>query len=345
MKLKGCLVWVVVALSVALAGSPALALDPIQSKSGFSGFVQPGLGFLSIKSNTVAKVLSFDLSEKRTSALDNNPDAENTVLVTVPFKLAYTFAGTGTELFFGTDIGDMLAFDTAQQLGIKQSIGSLGVLQAGVLFSGNVRVWKDPYVTGQSRDDTDRKNVGAQLVWDKVFGSNLELEYSLRKVDIGDEQSGQFLGLTPSQQDRLDRNGTIHRFEAAYGFKLGANHTLKPSVAVFYEDLDGEAMANGGVDFRMTYIWNSEPFTLVANAYVGYAEYDKSNPVFDETRTDDRFGVSGTIYYTNPWGYSFLGSEPWRFFATGAYFAVDSNTNFYNQEAGLVMGGIAFRWK
>ena len=44
MKLKGCLVWVVVALSVALAGSPALALDPIPSKSGFSGYVQPGLG-------------------------------------------------------------------------------------------------------------------------------------------------------------------------------------------------------------------------------------------------------------------------------------------------------------
>jgi hypothetical protein len=83
----------------------------------------------------------------------------------------------------------------------------------------------------------------------------------------------------------------------------------------------------------------------VANGYVGYADYDKSNPVFNETRQDDRLGVSATCYYTNPWGYTFLGSEPWRFFATGAYFAVDSNTNFYNQEAGLVMGGIAFRWK
>jgi hypothetical protein len=345
MKLKGCFVFTAAVFLAVLAVSPALALDPIQPKSGFSGYVQPGLGFLSIKSNTVAKVLSFDLSEKRTSALDNNPDAENTMLVTLPFKIAYTFAGSGTELFLGTDIGDMLAFDTAQQLGIKQSIGSLGVLQAGVLFSGNVRVWKDPYVIGQSRDDTDRKNVGAQLVWDRIFGSNLELEYSLRKVDIGSEQSGQFLGLTPGQQDRLDRNGTVHRFEAAYGFKLGANHTLKPAIALSYEDLDGEAMANGGVDLKMTYIWNSEPFTVVANAYVGYAEYDKSNPVFNETREDDRFGISGTVYYTNPWGYTFLGSEPWRFFATGAYFAVDSNTNFYNQEAGLVMGGIAFRWK
>jgi hypothetical protein len=34
-----------------------------------------------------------------------------------------------------------------------------------------------------------------------------------------------------------------------------------------------------------------------------------------------------------------------QFFVTGAYFAVDSNIDFYNQEALLGMGGIAFRWK
>jgi hypothetical protein len=34
-----------------------------------------------------------------------------------------------------------------------------------------------------------------------------------------------------------------------------------------------------------------------------------------------------------------------RFFVTGAYFSVDSNIDFYNQEAVLGMGGIAFRWK
>ena len=44
MQLKDCFILMVVILLVALAGSPALALDPIQSKSGFSGFVQPGIG-------------------------------------------------------------------------------------------------------------------------------------------------------------------------------------------------------------------------------------------------------------------------------------------------------------
>jgi hypothetical protein len=293
----------------------------------------------------VAKVLGFELSDKKISDIDDEPDSQSTAIVTVPYKIAYTFAGSRTEIFLGTELGDLLSFDTAQQLGVKQEIGSLGVFQAGLLFSGTVKVWKDPYVTGQNRDETSRQNVGAQLTWDKVFGSNLELEYSLRKVDIGSEKSGEFLGLTDSEQDRLDRNGTVHRASAGYGFKFGGNHKLTPQITLFYEDLDGEAMANTGVDLQLTYVYDGDPVSLVLNGYVGQADYDKSNPVYDKTREDDRYGASATVYYKNPWGWTLFGSEPMRFFVTGAYYAVDSNIDFYNQEAALGLVGVAFRWK
>jgi opacity protein-like surface antigen len=342
--MKSVLTVIVFSLAVAMAASPALALDPIPKQSGFSGYIQPGAGYLNIKSNTVAKVLSFDLSDQRIDDLNDEPDSESTAIFTVPYKLAYTFAGSRTELFLGTEVGDLLSFDTAQQLGVKQEIGSFGVLQAGVLFSGIVRVWKDPFVTGQDRDDTSRRNVGGQLVWDKIFGSNLELEYSVRKVDIGSERSGEFLGLTNSEQDRLDRNGTVHRASIGYAFKFGRN-SLTPQVAIFSEDLEGEAMASTGVDVQLTYLYDGEPITLVLNGYVGQADFDESNPVFDKTRDDDRYGASATVYYKNPWGWRLLGSEPMRFFVTGAYYAIDSNIDFYNQEAILGMGGIAFRWK
>lgn len=333
------------AVFVSAAASPAMALDPIPQRSGFSGYIQPGVGYLSIKSNTVAKVLSFDLSDKSINNLNDEPDAESGAIFTVPYKLAYTFAGTRTELFLGTEIGDLLAFDTAQQLGIKQEVGSLGVFQAGFLYSDRVKVWRDPYVTGSNRDATGRKNMGGQVVWDKVFGSNLELEYSLRKVDITNEASGNFLGLTGSDRDRLDRNGTVHRASAGYGFKFGNRHTLTPQVQFFYEDLDGEAMANSGLDLQLTYVYAGDPISLVLNGYAGEADFDKSNPVYGKTRDDDRYGASATVYYTNPWGWRFLGSEPMRFFVTGAYVAVDSNIDFYDQEAVLGLAGVAFRWK
>jgi hypothetical protein len=293
----------------------------------------------------VAKVLNFDLSDKEINNLNDEPDSQSTALVTVPFKLAYTFQGGRTQVFLGTEVGDLLSFDTAQQLAIKQEMGSLGVMQAGLLFSGATRVWKDPYVTNQNRDDTDRRNMGAQFTWDKMFGSNLELEYSIRKIDIGSEQSGEFLGLSNAQQDRLDRNGVVHKVSAAYPFKLAERHQITPEIALSYEDLDGEAMANTGVDLKLNYTYFGDPVTLVLNGSVGQADYDKSNPIYGKTRDDDRYGVSATVYYKNPWGWKLLGSEPMQFFVTGVYSVTDSNIDFYNQEALLGMSGVAFRWK
>lgn len=345
MNRKTGIVVVVFLVALIVSGSPSLALDPIPQQPGFSGYIHPGLGYLDIKSNMVAKVLSFDLSDKRISDLNDDPNSESTAIFTMPFKIAYTFAGSRTEVFLGTEVGDLLSFDTAQQLGVKQQIGSIGLFQAGLLFSGAVRVWKDPYVTGQNRDDTSRRNFGGQLVWDKVFGSNLELEYAIRSIDIGSEKSGQFLGLSNSQQDRLDRNGTVHKATAGYAFKFGGKHTLTPALALFYEDLDGEAMANTGADLQLTYLYSGDPISLVLNGYIGQADYDKSNPIYGKTRDDDRYGASASVYYKNPWGWTLFGSEPMQFFVTGAYYQVDSNIDFYNQEAMLGMGGIAFRWK
>ena len=345
MRVKGGFFALALSLAVVMAGSPALALDPIPQQSGFSGYIQPGLGGLSIKSNMVAKVLSFDLSDKKINSLNDEPDSQSTMLFSMPFKLAYTFAGSRTQVFLGTEVGDLLSFDTAQQLAVKQEIGALGVFQAGLLFSGATRVWKDPYVTGQNRDDTDRKNMGGQLTWDKIFGSNLELEYSARKIDIGSEKSGQFLGLSNADQDRLDRNGVVHKVSAAYPFKFAQKHQLTPEIALSYDDLDGEAMANTGVDLKLNYTYFGDPLTLVLNGSVGQADYEKSNPIYGKTRDDERYGVSATAYYKNPWGWTVFGSEPMQFFVTGAYSVTDANIDFYNQEAVLGMGGVAFRWK
>jgi opacity protein-like surface antigen len=343
--LKKSFIAVALAIVLLVGANVVFALDPIPKQPGFSGYVQPGLGYMSIKSNMVAKVLSFDLSDQKINSLNDEPDSQSTALFSLPFKLAYTFQGGRTQVFLGTEVGDLLSFDTAQQLAIKQDVGSLGVMQAGLLFSGATRVWKDPYVTGQNRDDTDRKNMGAQFTWDKMFGSNLELEYSIRKIDIGSEKSGEFLGLSNSDQDRLDRNGVVHKVSAAYQFTFAEKHRLTPEIALSYDDLDGEAMANTGLDLKLNYTYLGDPITLVLNASVGQADYDKSNPIYGKTRDDDRYGVSATVYYKNPWGWKLFGSEPMQFFVTGAYSLTDSNIDFYTQEALLGMGGVAFRWK
>jgi hypothetical protein len=106
----------------------ASALDPIPQESGFSGFIRPGVGYLKYKSNMVASIQGFDLSEKEIDSYNDSPDSETTALITLPFTLAYTFASTRTQLFFGTDLTDLIRFDMSQQIGVKQGIGSLFTL-------------------------------------------------------------------------------------------------------------------------------------------------------------------------------------------------------------------------
>jgi hypothetical protein len=324
---------------------PASALEPIPEESGFGGFIRPGVGYMRYKSNMVASFLGYDLSDKKTDSLDDSPDSESTGIVFVPFRLQYTFASTRTQLFVGTELRDLIRFDLSQQIGVKQEIGRFGLLQGGLLFSGiPAKVWKDPYVVDQNRDKTSRTNTGVRLVWDRIFSSNFQLQYTYRDIDISSEKSGEFLGLSSRDRDRLDRNGDRHVAEAFYTFKLANNHKLVPQLIYARDDLDGDAMASDAIDFQLSYAYFGNPFVLTLNGLIGTADYDKKNPIYDKTQDDDRYGIQGTLYYKNPWNWTLLGSEPMSFYVGAAYFKTDSNIDFYDQEAALTTVGVFFKW-
>ena len=324
----------------------ARALEPIPSKSGFSGFIRPGVGYASYQSNMVASFTGFDLSDQNTSSLDEGPDSQSTAIALVPFALQYTFAGTATQLFLGTELTDLIRFDLAQQIGVKQGIGKFGLIQGGFLFSAiPVQVWEDPYVApNKDRKETDRDSYGGRLVWDRIFGSGLQLRYTYRNIDIQDEKSGQFFGLRSSKRDRLDRNGDRHVGEVLYTFRFADRHLLTPAFIYTRNDLDGEAMANDAYDFQLTYGYRGDPFTLTANGFYGQAEYDKENPIYNEDQEDDRWGLQATVYYKNPWNWRLFGSNPINFYISGAYVEIDANIDFYDQQAILATGGMMFKW-
>jgi hypothetical protein len=230
MKKTNFLTIAVLTLVLLFGANFATALEPIPKESGFGGFIRPGVSYLNYKSNMVASFLGYDLSEKKINSLDDSPDSESTGLVLVPFSLQYTFASTRTQLFLGTDLTDLIRFDLTQQLGVKQEIGKLGILQGGILFSSiPAKVWKDPYVVDKNRKDTNRTSNGMRLAWDRIGGSQLQLQYTYRKIDISSEKSGDFLGLTGAEKNLLKRDGDRHVGEAVYRFRFAKKHTLNPA--------------------------------------------------------------------------------------------------------------------
>jgi hypothetical protein len=293
----------------------------------------------------VASFLGFDLSDKKTDSLDDSPDSQSTGIASAPFSLQYTFASTRTQLFLGTDLTDLVRFDYAQQLGVKQEIGKLGLLQGGILFSGiPAKVWKDPYVVDKNRDETNRTSNGGRLVWDRIFGSHFQLQYTYRKIDVSSEKSGDFLGLSNADKKLLERDGDRHVGEALYRFRLAEKHVLAPGFIYSYNDRDGDAMKNDAYDFRLTYAYFGDTFSFTGNAFIGWADYDDRNPIYDKKQDDDRYGIQGTLYYKNPWNWSLFGSNPMNFFVGAAFADVDSNIDFYDQEVTMITGGVFFKW-
>ncbi len=345
MKKTNFIISLAIVILLFFGANLAMALDPIPEESGFSGFIRPGVGYLNFKSNMVASFLGYDLSDKKTDSLDNSPDSESTALILAPFSLEYTFASTRTQLFLGTDLTDLIRFDYSQQIGVKQDIGTFGILQGGILFSGiPAKVWKDPYVVDRNRDDTSRESTGARLTWDRIFGSQFQLQYTYRNIDISSEKSGDFLGLTSAEQSRLRRDGDLHNAEILYRFKLAEKHWLAPAFVYTYDDRDGGAMRNDAYNFQLTYLYFGDPITFTANGFIGKADYDDRNPIFGKTQDDDNYGLQGSLFYKNPWGWSLFGSKPMNFYIATAFAKSDSNIDFYDQEAFMTTVGVFFKW-
>ena len=110
------------------ASIPVQALEPIPRESGFNGFIQPGVGYYRFKSNMVARLWTFEFSDDKADSLTDDPDSQSGGIYLLTYSLGYTFAGTRTQVFAGTDLTDMIRLDYGQQVGVKQEVGSLGLM-------------------------------------------------------------------------------------------------------------------------------------------------------------------------------------------------------------------------
>jgi hypothetical protein len=335
---------------VMLLFANAYAIEPIPEESGFSGFLSIGGGYNSVKSNMIAGNTFGDVGNRTVDSLTDSPDAKSAGSLKFNYDLRYTFASTRTQIFLGTALEDALRFDLATQLGVSQELPGKNLVAASFLFSSiPTEVWKDPYVLYYKRSRTDRTSNGFRLAWDRIFGSELQLQYSYRNIDIDDEYSGYTLGinslLNPAQIGLLDRNGDVQRAEVLYRFFFGnKKHVIIPAVTYFNYNLDGDAMSNDGFDFQLSYGYNGDVISLVINGYIGYADYDKRNPIYGKTRDDDRYGASLTAFYHKPFGWQAPFFKKTSLYFNTGYLEADSNIDFYDTEIFTAGTGLLFRF-
>lgn len=319
----------------------ALAIEPLPDKPGFSGFVSIGGGLISAKSNLVVGSSASDIGQPRIDSITDRPESESDAVPNISFELRYTFPGSRTQIFAGSRLEDLVRFDTAVQLGVRQRFGDANLLAVGYLFSGTAaRVWSDPYVANQERQETDRTSKGWRVTWDRVFGSGLQLDYSKRRIEVDEELSGiTFLGLGAAEAALLRREGDQETLEILHWFRLNKKHVLGPALRFTRFDLDGKAMSNDRDSLQLSHIYRTDRLTVVSNLAWGSADYDTVNPVYGRTRRDDLIGLGVTVFDRK-----LLPGKAWTALIIAAAYQENSNIAFYDQQISLVGFGALRRF-
>jgi hypothetical protein len=274
--------------------------------------------------------------------LTDSADSENDVIPLISGELAYTVASTRTQLYLGNSLEDFIRFETATLAGVRQELPDKSIVELSYVFSAIVtEVWADPYVVGQDRTKTDRNSSGLRLGYDKILGSDFEIKFTWRGIDLDDERSGLTqLGLPPDQAKLLDREGDSYEFEVIYPFRFKqGKHILAPALSYRRMELDGEAMANDHYQGQLTYAYTRKPLSIVSNLIFAIADADKTNPIYLEKREDVIYGLSIAVFYRN-----FLDLQGLSLVGSAAGFRSDSNIDFYDTTIGLLGLSVLYRF-
>lgn len=326
--------------------TPVLSMQPIPKESGISGFINVGAGGISVENNMIAGNSLGDIGNKRISSLTDSPDSNEDMILVLSGELAYTFASTRTQLFFGNSLEDFIRFETATLVGVRQELSDNSLLEASFVFSGiPTEVWADPYVVDQNRSETDRTATGMRLGYDKILGSDFQIQFTWRNIEVDDELSGltQLVeqgDLTVAQTQLLDREGNSYQFEVLHPFRFEkGKHVIVPAFNYTRLDLNGEAMANDRYQGQVTYFYTGEIFNVAANLLYAYADYDETNPIYLKTQNDNIYGGTLSAFYKN-----LLGVEQLNLVGTIAAVKSDANIDFYDTKVGFLSLSVLYRF-
>jgi len=318
------------------------AIDPIPEESGFSGSVLLGAGWIEGESNLVKGNKFAEIGQERVDSIFDSPDSESDVMPVFSGNVNYTFGSIRTQLFFGSEIEDLVRFDFAQLLGVRKQFDRLGILSvAAALSNFPAEVWEDPYLAGVDRKDTDRDSTGVRAEWSRIFNSKFSVKFNYRDVDIDNERSGTdpALGLTPGQIASLRRDGDNTSVNVEYLWKIGPKQVLVPEIFWFNQDRDGSAVSNDGFGGQLSWTWLGDPWTIVLTGSVSQSNYDERNPIYNKKADADIFGLGGTVFYKLP-----TESGRWALFGSAAYSDSDSDISFHDSTVTLISAGARYRF-
>lgn len=327
------------AILAALATSAQAAPD-ISPEKGWSGYLNVGAGAGQSETNMLAGISSIDLGDDRISSLDEDAGSEDIAFPALRFEAAYTLGETQTQFFLRNQASDYVFLDMEVHGGIRQQVTGIGIFD--ISLSGTsvpTDVWKDPYLVGANRGDTERTSKGLHMAWRNIMETPVEFEFSSTEIEIDDEDSGESLALTGAERRLLEREGQVYRFNLLYTWAINDRHSLVPEFALLDYDLDGQAMSEDGFGLSLTHHYTQGRWHFATQLQYRSLESDEDNPIYDDTADKDVFSAGFTASYDKPFGW-----DKWSANASALWYDEDSDIDFYDTSLGAVSIGMMRRF-
>jgi len=325
-----------------LASSHGLTAPVIPEQGGWSGEVTFGAGAGSAETNMIDGISGIQVGDDRVDALDKDPGSEGFGFPLLSFDVGYTLADTGTQVYLAYLPGQPaphIFLDLEAHAGLRQKLPDVGVVDVSLSGSAPAtKVWKDPYLTGANRGDTDRSVTGITFLWHDVMETPLTLLVASRDIDLDDEEGGASLPLSPAERRLLRRSGEVYRYHARYEWELGDRHTLTPGIGYLDYRLDGDAMAEDGLDLALDYQYRGANWQYTTSLFYRDLEADSNNPVFGDYADREVVGAALSVQYPEPFGW-----ERWTATARVSWYDSDSDIDFYDESLGVFVLGATYR--
>ncbi len=288
-----------------------------KATDSFSGTI--GVGAIVIDSGNN---LNPEGSKKRIDSLDSAADRETTFLPGILPELTWDVGESeGIKLYFKTDppIDEVGGF--AFNLGASYELGKAGILDTAVFFTPFEEAWKNPYITGVDREETDTTKYGFRLGLNRILGTGFRAQFVYLEDEVDDDVIGDLI-------PELARDGSVYSVGVNYSFYVGENLELRPRVSVRKGDYDGEANSfiKYKVDFEARYMTGD--WIVVPRVYFSHSKFEETDPVFDKTRDNNSYGLSLMTTYKAPFNW-----ENWSVTGLASLSKGDSNIDFYDTES------------
>jgi hypothetical protein len=260
--------------------------------------------------------------------IGNLNDRVETFSEAVPFltiEIGYAFAGTGTVI----SVGGAGVLDNSAVISISQPLGKPGSVSLGFEY-GLVEVWRDPYLVGVERTETDETTTGLTIDYTDIFGTGAMLSISGRKISIDDDTIG-------SRQPDLRRDGQQITAGAGYTIVLADGHKITPHIELTLDKRDGESESSNVFKLSLNHSLVLGKWIFDTTLSAGEAEFDAPHPIFNRTRKEKMFAVTEWAIYKGLFGH-----KNFSIHGLVTYGIVDANINFFNSNVLIIGMGVGY---